>query len=80
MKKFTIIIIFLICILFINGCNKEIINNNETISDRKQNIINLVKQELINDNVKSLNIEKIYFDGYYTNDSNSKYLVQKALL
>ena len=66
-------IIILILLLITTGCIKKENNVKEQISNRKQNIINLVKQELNNDNLKSFDIEKVYLDGYYTNDSNNKY-------
>lgn len=72
MKK--CIIILIIMILIVTGCIKKQNNNEEKISERKQKIINLVKQELYNDNIKSLNIVRVYLDGYYTNDSNNKNL------
>ena len=78
MKKINIIIIISF-ILLLSGCRKNFDTNSMmNISERKQKIIELVKKELINrkyicNELLDFNVEKVYLDGYYINDSNNKY-------
>ena len=71
------IILLVAILLVLTGCKETIIK--KTSSERKQNIINIAKKELIKkeyinkNNLKSFNVKKEYLDGYYKNDSNKKY-------
>ena len=72
------IILLVAVLLILTGCKKETIIK-KTSSERKQNIINISKKELIKkeyinkNNLKSFSVKKVYLDGYYKNDSNKKY-------
>ena len=77
MKKNILLLSF---IFLISGCvkNDKTTNQQNKISERKQNLINITKRELnsrgyIDENLKNFNVEKVYLDGYYKNDSNKKF-------
>lgn len=77
-NKLLIIIVFMLTITFICGCNNNKNLNKKDYSERKNKIINLLKNKMIDegyiskDNLESFDVLKIYVDGYYKNDLNKK--------
>ena len=83
MKKLFLSIFLITIIVLTTSCNKaelkrQKLNNDINNSERKQNIINLLKDKMIEkgyiieDNLESLDILKVYIYGYNKIDSNKK--------
>ena len=86
-RKIIKLLLCLILIISITGCKRKIVEENletpkeeqqEKISTRKEKIINLVKEKMINENyidesnLKSFDITRVYIHGYYKEEENKK--------